>query len=283
MGTFARSLATHFELAEQTYLRIAAAFLLSGLLFYKHIRWVSLAHILFTASRRDFLILALRATFLYLGVLLFTEALLNANYGNASFIASLPLLPVFGYVFLRERLSFGVCAWIVFGFFGVTLLALPDFSSLLTLDFRYGEILALISLLAFDASYIARRFQSDKLNNYESTFVMLGLGSIFLFCTSLALGESLVEVSDFHSETLLLLGVSGLFNVMNVLLTNFGFQHVKAGIAGNILALETIFALGYSLFLYGESVSSREILGGACVLLSVLGVQYWEGKGARQA
>lgn len=265
MGTFARALAPHFELFEQTYLRIGVAFLLSAVCFSKKVRWAQLRSISF----KDFFVLFFRAVTLYLGVVLFTVALLNAKYGNAAFVAAIPLLPIFGFVFLKEKLRPLTLLFIVVGFLGIALIALKDFSDI---SFGYGEIMALSSLLAFDFSYIARRWQSPHLNNYESTVFILGAGAIFLFILSACTGEPFATLSDFTPFVILILLVSALFNVANVTLTNFGFQHVKAGVAGNILTLDTIFSLMYSVFLYGEIPSMRELFGGALVLLSVLAV-----------
>ncbi len=262
MGVFARYLSTSFELFEQTYLRIGFAFLLGVVLFYKDINWSKLRAL----PRRDVGILIFRAITLYLGVTLFTEAILHTKYGNASFVSTLPLLPLFGYIFLKERLSLRTITYIGIGFIGILFITITDFDHLTV---GYGELMALLSMLAFDFSYIARRWHSDYLNNKESTVFMFVAGAIFLFATSLALGEGLPTPDQF---TLIIIGtllLAALFNVANLYLTNYGFERVKVGVAGNILTLETVFALLYSLFLFGESPLLREYIGGTLVVLSV--------------
>lgn len=263
MGIFARYLDTSFDLFEQTYLRIGCAFLLGILVFWRDIKWEKLK----TLPGRDIAVLAFRGVSVYLGVVLFTEALLNTKYGNASFIAVLPLLPLFGYVFLKEKLALRTVGYILVGFFGVALIAVNDFSNL---SFGYGEIMAFLSMIAFDFSYVARRWHSDHLSNKESAVFMFAIATVFLFACSYLLGEGLPSVSDFTPLIIATLIISALFNLANLVLTNYGFQHVKVGIAGNILTLETVFALAYSVLLFSEIPTARELLGGALVVASVI-------------
>lgn len=263
MGVFARYLGTEFELFEQTYLRIGLAFLIGSAIFFKFINWKKY----FSISKKDIYILVFRTICLYLGVALITEGLLNTNYANASLIAVLPIMPLMAYFLLGERLQRKTVGFILFGFFGVALLSLDglSFSS-----FGYGELMAFISLIFFDLSYIARKWHSDYLNNYETAVFMFGIGSFFLFATSIMLGEGLPTGSQFLSWTIFLALLGGaVFNVINLVLTNYGFQHVKASVASNILTIEAVFALGYGLFLFKEIPVFYEILGGIIILCSV--------------
>lgn len=263
MGIFARYLDLSFELFEQTYLRIGIAFILGIIIFGRNIEWEKFR----TLSRRDGLILIGRAIALYLGVVLFTEAILNTKYGNASFIAAAPLLPLFGYLMLRETVAWRTVAYIGLGFVGVLLIAVQDFSMF---EFGYGEVMALLSMLAFDISYVARKWQSEHLNNQESTVFMFAVGAFFLFISSMTIGEGLPTLGQFTPLVIGTLIVAALFNVANLYLTNYGFARVKVAVAGNLLTLETVFALLYSLFLFGEVPLLREIIGGAIIVLSVI-------------
>lgn len=263
MGIFARYLDLSLELFEQTYLRIGIAFILGIIIFGRNIEWKKFRAL----PRRDGLILIGRAIALYLGVVLFTEAILNTKYGNASFIAAAPLLPLFGYLMLRETVAWRTVAYIGLGFVGVLLIAVQDFSML---EFGYGEGMALLSMLAFDMSYVARKWQSEHLNNQESTVFMFAVGALFLFISSMAISEGLPTLGQFTPLVIGTLVVAALFNVANLYLTNYGFARVKVAVAGNLLTLETVFALLYSLFLFGEVPLLREIIGGAIIVLSVI-------------
>lgn len=273
MGVFARYLGTEFELFEQTYLRIGLAFFIGSALFYRLIDWKKY----FNLRKNDISILIFRTICLYLGVTLITEAFLNTSYTNASLVAVLPIMPLMAYFLLRERLQWKTICFIVLGFCGVAFLSFEDFS---LLSFGYGELMAFISLIFFDLSYIARKWHSDHLNNYETAVFMFGIGSLLLFVTSFLLGEGLPTTSQFLSWTIFFALLGGaVFNVVNLVLTNYGFQHVKASVASNILTVEAVFALGYGIFLFREMPVFHEVLGGVIILCSVYFVNKIENSG----
>lgn len=269
MAIFPRYLESNFLLVQQTYLRIAGAFFLSFLFLLRYTHKAKLE----TVPLKDFFVISLRAISLYLGVLLFTEAVLHTKLANASFIAALPLLPIFGYIFFKESLRIKTVLCILVGFIGVFLIATGDS---LDFSFGYGELMALLSLLAFDLSYVARRWHTDTLNNLESACLMFGVGTIFLLITSFFFGEGLPTASQFTWFTVSILLLAAIFNIANLYLTNYGFKNVKVAVAGNIITLETIFALIYGLVLFNEIPVLREIVGSLLVLLSIYQVNKLE-------
>lgn len=262
MGVFARYLGTSFELFEQTYLRIGIAFLLGVLIFGRSLNFKKLR----TLPRKDLSVLIFRAICLYAGVVLFTEGILHTKLGNASFVAALPLLPLFGYFLLKESLKLRTVLYIIIGFVGIALIGIRDFSDL---SFGYGEMMALLSVIAFDFSYVARRWHSDHLNDKESAVVMFAIGTMFLFAASYIAGETLPSGTEFTPWVIGTLIVAAVFNLLNLYLTNYGFKNVKVAVAGNILTLETVIALCYSVFLFNEMPIMQELIGSALVLWSV--------------
>lgn len=262
MGVFARYLSTEFALFEQTYLRIGLAFLIGVMLFYPKCDWGKI----YTLPGRDWLILTFRAVCLYLAVVMITEAFLHTKYSNATFAASLPLLPLFGYFLLKEKIKLRTVAYIILGFAGLAIMTLNEVS---WFGFGYGEIVAFGSLILFDLSYVSRKWHSAHLNNYEITVVMFAIGAVFLFVTSLSVGEGLPSAGQFSILTLAILAVAALFNVANLILTNYGFQNSKAAVAGNILALEAVFALLYGLTIFDETLTSREVIGSVLIFSSI--------------
>jgi drug/metabolite transporter (DMT)-like permease len=204
-----------------------------------------------------------------------TEAILHTKIANASFVAALPLLPIFGYFFFKESLRIKTIAYIFLGFVGVLLIAITD---MVAFRFGYGELMALLSIIAFDLSYVARRWHTDTLNNLETACIMFGIGTLFLFITSLLFNEGLPSQGQFTFFTVSILLLAGFFNVANLYLTNYGFRHAKMAVAGNILTLETIFALAYGFMLFQEVPVGREIVGSILVLWSVYQVNKLESE-----
>jgi drug/metabolite transporter (DMT)-like permease len=271
MAIFPRYLEIEFALFQQTYLRIGVAFLLSFLVLICYIDKSKIKLV----SRRDLLVIGFRAITLYLGVVLMTEAILHTKIANASFVAALPLLPIFGYFFFKESLRIKTIAYIFLGFVGVLLIAITD---MVAFRFGYGELMALLSIIAFDLSYVARRWHTDTLNNLETACIMFGIGTLFLFITSLLFNEGLPSQGQFTFFTVSILLLAGFFNVANLYLTNYGFRHAKMAVAGNILTLETIFALVYGFMLFQEVPVGREIVGSILVLWSVYQVNKLESE-----
>jgi drug/metabolite transporter (DMT)-like permease len=58
---------------------------------------------------------------------------------------------------------------------------------------------------------------------------------------------------------------AGIMNIINGFLTNYGFQHVEAVLASNILMLESPFALIIGLFFFREVPVMREMIGAALI------------------
>ena len=271
MGVFARYLDQNLQLFEQTYLRIFLALIIGIILFYSKIEFNKFLQL----PKTDLFVLILRSICLYLAVILVTKAFLIEKFSNVSFIAAIPILPLIGYFLLKEKISKQIFLYILFGFFGVALISFQNFDSF---TLGLGALLALLSALFFDISYIARKYHSNYLNNYESTVFMFFIGFIFLFISSILAGESLPSISNFNLNILFVLSIAGIFNVINLYLTNYGFEHVKVSIAGNLLTLEVFFALGYGLLLYGEILTFIEVIGSAIILVSVYLVNFEENR-----
>jgi drug/metabolite transporter (DMT)-like permease len=265
MGLFVRFLDTDLAVFQQTYLRILGAVLMGAILFWPKLNFRKLAHV----TKRDWWVVFLRAATFAIGVVFFTYAFTShdTSYSNATFITVFPLLPVLGYLFLRERLSVPTVAWVLLGFVGVGFVAVSDPSQVLS--WGRGEIFAVISAIGFDMSYIARKWQSDYLNEQESVVLIFLIEGLLVLGASFFVVEPPLTQASFGFMTLVVIVVSSLFNVGNLYLTGYGFRRVPATVGGNILTLETLFALIFSIFLFAEIPTAHELFGGALIVLSV--------------
>lgn len=263
VGIFVRLLEPNFTILQQSYLRIGAAALLSVLVFSSKIDFANI----FSISKKDLGISFLRAALFYTGVTLFTLAIVSTNFGNVSLVAAVPLLPVWGYLLLGQKVTVQQVMYVLIGFIGVTLIAVPDFSHLL--HWGRGEVLAFLSAVFFDISYLTRNWQSSKLSNEESTVFILWIGAVLLFLAAIVWGEPLPTTAAFSPFMIIAILGAGLFNVANIFLINYGFSRVSAALAGNILTLESVFAVFVGILLYSEIPTLQIVLGGAIVLFSV--------------
>jgi len=90
-----------------------------------------------------------------------------------------------------------------------------------------------------------------------------------LLVASLALGEGR-PVFNWQLILLFSLFFTALFNAINIFLINYGFRHVKAVLASNILTLESIFALVLAFIFYKELPNLKELFGGTLIIGSVI-------------
>lgn len=264
MGVFARFLSSYFTLFQQTYLRIFIAFGFALIFFWKDLNFTKLKQI----GTKELLLITFRALTLYGAIALLSAAYFIGKYSNVSFAASLPLLPLFGYFIFKEPLTSRKIAYIATSIVGIALIAISDFSQI----FSWGkaELLAILSILLFDLSWVSRKWQSNTLNNKETTTIMFFIGSLLLLIISLfVLHEPLPNIDSITLPVIGMLALAAIFNVFNLLLTNYGFEKVEVITAGNILTLETVFALLIGIFLYGEIPILREFIGGLIIIWSV--------------
>lgn len=263
IGIFVRYFDPDFTILQQGYVRIAIAALLGLIIFFPSLEFRKLLNL----PTQDLWVSLLRAAFFYAGVFLFSVAVTSTNFGNVSLIAVVPLLPVLGYVLLGQKVTLKQVLFVLVGFVGVVLIAVPDFSNIL--HWGRGELFALASSILFDISYLASNWQTKYLSNKESSVLILAMGAGLLFFASLLIGESLPSFSAFGAVTIGAFVLSALLNIAIIFLISYGFPRVSAAVAGNILTLESVFAVLVGVLLYAEIPTLQILLGGVVVIFSV--------------
>lgn len=272
MGLFARFLATSFTTYQQVYLRMGAAFVLSALAFRTQVDWQKIRKV----NLKDWSIIILRAvSYSLFGIVLFTKALLLTKYSNVSFIGALPITAVLGFILIGEKFTYKKALWILASFIGVILISVKDYSHFL--DWGHGEILTLISSIFFGISYVARKWQSNYLSNKELTVLNFIFASLAVFLVSLFSGEGL-PLAGWSWQILIAVIGAGIFNVLNMFLTNYGFQKIEAVLASNILTLESFFAIILGFIFYKEVPLLKDLLGGVIIVTAVIAMNKLESK-----
>lgn len=273
MGLFARYLATGFLLFQQVYLRMLAAFIVGYFVFRKQINLSKFKQL----TIKDWGLIFLRAiSYSLFGVILFTQAIIVTKYSNVSFIGSLPMTAVLGFILLRERFSFKKLSLVLLAFIGVLLISVKDYSNIL--NWGNGEIFALISTVFFSLSYIARKWQSDVLNNKELTVINFLVAFLVVFLVSLLKGDGGFPMVGWRWGFLLAIIGAGIFNILNVFLSNYGFQKIEAVLASNILTLDPFFAIILGALFYKEIPLAKDMLGGLIIIIGVIAMNKLEDK-----
>lgn len=264
MGIIVRAMET-LPLFEQNYVRVLGALLVGAVIFNKRLR----VAILFRISGKDWGAVIFRGISFALGVLFFVIAFTShdTSYSDATFVTVFPLLPIFGYMFLKEKLSAPMLGWIGLGVIGLICLSIADFSHFFT--WGRGELFAFLSAVAFDMSYIARKWQSDTLREEESLMLVFVVQAVIMIACSFLAHEPFPQLDTWTNGIWLAVAAGAIFNVVNMFLTGYGFKRVPAAVGGNILTLETFFALLISIFIYAEIPTIREFIGGLLIVVSV--------------
>lgn len=273
MGLFARYLATGFLLFQQVYLRMFSAFIIGLVVFKKDLNFSKFKKL----PLKEWSIIVLRAvSFSLFGIILFTQAIIITKYSNVSFISALPTTALLGLILLKEKFNFKKLAFVLVAFAGVLLISVNDFSNILNWD--RGGLLTLISTVFFSLSYVARKWQTDLLNNKELTVANFFVASLVVFSVSIFKGDGLPVFGWNWGLAMAVIG-AGIFNIANVFLTNYGFQKVEAVLASNILTLESVFAIFLGFLFYREVPLVKEFVGGLIIIFSVIGINKMENNG----
>lgn len=266
MGIYVRYLHADFLLYQQVYLRVFGAALIGGIVFFSSVNFRKF----FTLSHRDGAVVVFRALTYGLAVVCLTLAYLTMKYSNASFITALPVVPFLGWLLLKEKFSLHKLLYVLCGLFGVGLISLHGVDGILSGG--SGVIYGLISALSFGLSYIARKWQSDTLNDKESAILILLIEGIAVLVASFFAGESVPLASAFSVQAIGVIAIASIANIACLVLINYGFVRVSASVAGNMLMLEPFFAVLFSIFLYQEIPVARELVGGGLIVYSAYAI-----------
>lgn len=263
-GFFTRYLSLSFGFFQQLYLRLFAGLIIGFLIFGKKFDFSKLKKI----TPFEWWLLVFRAVSYYLlGAALFNKAILLTKISTVSFISSLPITAILGFLILKEKITFKKILYISLSFVGVVIISVKNLSNIFI--WGNGEILALLSVIFVSLSIVTRKYQTKLLNNIEMTQIHLFIAFIFILITSLLMREGL-PVNNWNGNVFFIIMLSGLANVLMIFFTNYGFEHVKTSVASNILTLEMFFAVLIGLLIYQEIPSMKEIIGGVFILFSLI-------------
>jgi drug/metabolite transporter (DMT)-like permease len=215
-------------------------------------------------------LLIVRSLFYYaLGVVLYTQALLLTKISNVTFVDSVPMVALLGFLFLKEKFYFKKAIFILTSFLGVLIISAKTGIGIFSIG--KGELFALASAFFISLAMISRKWHSNKLNDQEIATITLLFGSIFVFIISLFFGESL-PVQSWTSTAVFFILLGGILNVGISYFVNFGLSRVDTALSSNLFSLTPVFALILGLVLFKEIPQIKELIGGAFILTSVISI-----------
>ncbi len=259
-----RYLSTSFDIFQQVYLRLFVAFLLLLIIFRKSI---SLQKIIKLPVKDKGWIFLRAFLYYFLGVGLYTYAVLITKISNVAFIAAIPMTALFGFFLLRERITLSKALLVALSAVGVFIISVKEFGG--ALNFGIGEIAALFSSFFVSLGLVTRKWQKSSLNDQEIALIMLLSASIQFFIASIIFGEGL-PMSGWSNGIIFVLFLGGLMNAFLSFFMNYGLARVKAVFASNIISLDAVFATVFAFILFRELPNSKELFGGVLIIVSAL-------------
>ena len=188
--------------------------------------------------------------------------------------SSPPLTALLGYIFLGEKVSIlGVLGMFV-TFLGIAIVILSKETGERKFKFTHsikGIFFAFLGSLGQSLGSIFSKVGMDGYNAFAATQIRIIAGFIafvvlFLFLNRWS--DLKIAVKDRRAMILIACGaVLGPF--LGVSLQLISLQYTTAGISATIISIMPIIIIPFSIIIYKEKISAKEILG---ALLSVLGV-----------
>jgi drug/metabolite transporter (DMT)-like permease len=247
-------------------LRYGLRFLFAAVLFRRQVSYRKFLHL----PWREWCILLLRL--LILSVIangLYTLATEKAKIGPVAFMQVLPSTAILGVVLMHEKISPQRAFLVMASFFGAAIVVVNNVHDLT--GFNVGEMLSLISGVLYGLAFVMRKWHTGILNNQEIALAMAGIGAVVYYVLSLILyRRPFIPASRWNVSFACVLLVGGMVITAMQFLVNYGFEHVSAVVAGNILSLEQVFGVLFGLVFYGELLNGRQIIGGTIILVSVI-------------
>jgi drug/metabolite transporter (DMT)-like permease len=256
-----------------TFLTVQTALHASGALFFVGLRFSAAAAMLAVLSRRQlvgFTMLEAKAGMvvgisMVLGYTLQTVGLETILSSKSAFLTALyvPIVPLLQWAVLRRAPRLAAWAGIGLAFIGLMLLTGPAGTSV---DFSKGEMLTVVSAVAFAAEIVLIGAFAGRVNARRVTIVQLAVAAALAFAAMIPAGEAVPPFS-----WLLLLSALGLGVVSAViqLAMNWAQQTVSPTRATIIYAGEPVWA-GLFGRLAGEVLGPRAIAGACLIVLAVI-------------
>ncbi|NYZ75709.1 DMT family transporter [Candidatus Micrarchaeota archaeon] len=198
----------------------------------------------------------------------FLGAYLNTTLPNAAFLNGLtPLLVVvLSFFFLKERVDSKTLFSLIIGMAGVGFIVGADLFGILKEKNLLGDVLALVSAVAYAAFIIYSRERAKrKVDIYYSVFWAYALAALFLLPFNLAYGTFVIPPESIIWIALLAFVCT---NIAFILFCK-GFEYIDAS-RGSVIALaEQLFVAINAFIFFGEGLGPLGVVGAVLIVSSV--------------
>ena len=203
--------------------------------------------------------------FLGLGYTFQTFGLAHAGAAITGFITGLYVVttPLLAWLVLRQKISRYTWACVAIATTGLALLSLHGWSV------GFGELLVLISAIAFGAHIVALGHWSNNLDSYTMTVVQL------FACALLTGFFSLIQ--GYHAPVdfkgwLVVVYTAVICTAVAFLIQTWSQAHISATKVAVILTMEVVFAALFAVLIGNESIRTQALIGGLLVLVAMFAI-----------
>ncbi|WJE50680.1 DMT family transporter [Bacillus cereus] len=237
-------------------LRFIIAFLLSGIVFYKH-----LSKIDFRTIKYAFILAAI----LFIVYIFATFGTKYTSVSNAGFLMSLTVIfiPVLSSIFLKQRPEKKVILGVVLTIVGIGLLTLNS-----QLKIGYGDILCILCALFYAVHIIITGTITKKVNSISLGVLQLGFVGLFSIIFSMFMENPKLPSTVESWFSILVLSI--FCTAMAFIVQIIAQQYTSPTHTGLIFSLEPVFSAGFAFFFTGETLTVKGYLGATLILLSVI-------------
>lgn len=246
----------HMEEYNLISLRFMIAFLVSGIVFYKHLLKIN-----FQTVKYAFIL----ASILFFVYVFATFGTKYTSISNAGFLMSLAVIciPIISIIFLKQRPEKKVVSAIALALLGIGLLTLNN-----QFKIGFGDLLCILCALFYAVHIIvtgtiARNVDSISLG-------VLQLGFVGLFSTIFSFFMETPKLPDnaeaWFSTLVLSIFCTGIAFIVQIIAQ----QYTTPTHTGLIFTLEPVFSAGFAFVFVGENLTNKGYLGATLLLMSVL-------------
>lgn len=240
-------------------LRFTIAFLLSGIVFYKHLIKIDCKTIKYAF---------ILASILFIVYIFATFGTKYTSVSNAGFLMSLTVIfiPALSSIFLKQRPEKKVILGIVLTVVGIGLLTLNS-----QLKISYGDILCILCALFYAVHIIVTGTMTKHVNSI--TLGVLQLGFVGIFSTVFSMCMETPKLPNTFESWFSILVLSIFCTAIAFIVQIIAQQYTSPTHTGLIFSLEPVFSAGFAFLFTGEMLTFKGYVGATLLLLSVLIVE----------
>jgi drug/metabolite transporter (DMT)-like permease len=207
----------------------------------------------------------LAGLFLGTGYIFQTLGLARTGAAITGFITGLYVVstPLIAWIVLRQKIDLYTMGCVVVATVGLALLSLHGFSV------GYGELLVLVSAVAFGAHIVALGHWSNGLDSYAMTVVQLVGCALLTGVLAISQGY---ELPAGRSGWPVVIYTAIFCTAIAFMVQTWSQAHISSTKVAVILTMEVVFSAIFAVLFGGETIRTQALIGGVLVLTAMFAI-----------